>query len=341
VVCRGHCIALLHRLIDGDVDSSADDSEPDSPLHLPAPPPLHNGSVQADFESAVLPDFHPGLARPTGAEPPEFQRLLLEGEGGPIAFIDRQLLRPVFYDPAHLNPGELLFTEAYADRMVLNEIITEIPIYDVRQADRVYLIPKAPGKAPRFIFAGLNINQRRGEPPHFTARTFQRLPSFLRKYEYLAVDDLTDAYSAYKLRDCDVTYFCFRVADRWFSFNRMPMGYNRSAWVLSKHLFYNLPYEDTSWHGDDIQHWGATHATCHATQTRNRAILANMGHNFNTSKAKPPKTEHDLLGLHVDLQNKTINFDKKKRRCARPALAVPPADGRLDHPRLPDRPGHR
>jgi hypothetical protein len=187
----------------------------------------------------------------------------------------------------------------------------KIPIYDVRQADRVYLIPKAPGRAPHFVFAGLNINQRRGEPPHFTARTFQRLPSFLRKYEYLAVDDLTDAYYAYKLRDCDVTYLCFRVADRWFAFNRMPMGYNRSAWVLWKHIFYNLPYEDTSWQGDDIQHWSATHATCHATQTRNRAILANMGHNFNTLKAKPPKTNHDLLGLHVDLFTKTICFDPK------------------------------
>jgi hypothetical protein len=174
--------------------------------------------------------------------------------------------------------------------------------------------PKSNGVELRLIFEGQPINAKIGPAPRIQMRALQNLRKMVAHFQYVAGDDVTSAFYAYKVKPEFRPHLAISTPLGYLQFCRLPMGYNRSSFVLHTHLRHLLKRDPaTSTHGDDLHHWGMSFQESAQRQKANCSALASAGLVIKKSKKKTPTQRTEILGIAVDLQLKATRPGKSVR----------------------------
>lgn len=155
----------------------------------------------------------------------------------------------------------------------------------------------------RLIFDGTRINEMIGDPPKFQMDAMKKLQGNILRYNFVAKDDIANAYYSFRVKDCFQPYLCINTPTGTKCFTRLPMGYNASAFVLHKTLQHSK-LDTATYHGDDIQTWGVTDTSCSTSQATNRTKLSRQGFELKSDKTVKATQRTDILGITVDLKLK-------------------------------------
>jgi hypothetical protein len=111
-------------------------------------------------------------------------------------------------------------------------------------------------------------------------------------------------------------YFSIRLDDGFYSFNRLPMGFTWSSYIVARMLRETLrPIADyVTFYADDIVVWASTEAECADYLARAHALLAEAGWSVHPDKTVQPCQRLDILGVSFDLVTKSCKLSDSFRR---------------------------
>lgn len=178
-----------------------------------------------------------------------------------------------------------------------------------------FTVPKTSG-ALRFIFNGSAINDAAPPPPKFRHHGVRACKAKARHCSWAAKLDIRHCFYNIEIDPDMRKYFSIRLDDGFYSFNRLPMGFTWSSYVVSRMLRETLrPISDwVTVYADDIVVWASSEEECARYLAEAHALLAQAGWSVHPDKTVPPCQRLDILGVTFDLVSKTCCLSHSFRR---------------------------
>ena len=119
---------------------------------------------------------------------------------------------------------------------------------------RMFDIAKADPCVRRLILDGRPVNRRLPKPPKFRLPTVHEIARALRDTDacMAQVIDIRGFFHQFPLSEGVSSFFSVRVAQRWYAWTRLPMGYSYAPWIaLPLRLSRALPMISGGYHSAD------------------------------------------------------------------------------------------
>jgi hypothetical protein len=244
--------------------------------------------------------FNPGTLNPEAfADSPALQEAAARGIGAPITKAATTKWLPPFRPPPRARKAYMNMLRALISAGIL------VRCQHPRQFNRHFIIMKNAAEL-RLIFNGkTGINARTPDPPHISMPALRFLPRNIGRNSWVCKVDISHAYYTMALRKALQPYTAISTSLGPLMFTRAPMGFDRSAFFLQSFLKLTLKGLKTTYHGDDIQCWGDSYAECMALRDHVCSLLEAAGFVVKTVKLTDPSQRADILGIEIDLVNKS------------------------------------
>jgi hypothetical protein len=178
-----------------------------------------------------------------------------------------------------------------------------------------FTVPKSSG-ALRFIFNGSAVNDALPPPPKFRHHGVRACKAKARHCSWAAKLDIRHCFYNIEIAPEMRKYFSIQLDDGFYSFNRLPMGFTWSSYIVNRMLRETLgPIADyVTFYADDIVVWAQTEAECSHYLARAHALLAEAGWSVHPDKTVQPCQLLDILGVTFDLVTKSCRLSDPFRR---------------------------
>jgi hypothetical protein len=175
-----------------------------------------------------------------------------------------------------------------------------------------FTVPKSNG-ALRFIFNGSAVNDA---VPPFRHHGVRACKAKARHCSWAAKLDIRHCFYNVEIAPEMRKYFSIQLDDGFYSFNRLPMGFTWSSYVVARLLRETLrPISDyVTFYADDIVVWASTEAECALYLARAHSLLAEAGWSVHPDKTVQPCQLIDILGVSFDLITKSCRLSDSFRR---------------------------